>query len=535
MSDLERRALAAEKTVAVLKKKVFELYNGDRGSLDRALESAKRREEENRRKRELAELRAGELARYSATLEDEVARRTEAIKTILDNVTFGFLVTDRALVVQPESTRSCVGLFGARDIEGRRLPELLGLTPRAAAHLELAADQVFDDLLPEEVSLGQLPQKFVLADRRVLRAEGSVIRASDQTVRGMLFSISDITALEEATAESTTNRTLVTILKQKEAFQSLLIETKLQVRGARGAAKQGDVAYVRRVIHTVKGNAASYGLSEVVDLAHAIEEKDGCSEADLDEILGCFRGFLRRHMAVLMIDFDRVSEHDYAVSPAQVESLRGIQAELSGPAAERLAAWTSQVLSKPAQHMLGPIEDFTGKLGERLGKDVALEVRGADTIVDVETMRPVLMSLPHLIRNSIDHGIEAPTDRIQKGERGHIKVRIEDRGDGWGVLVEDDGRGIDFALLHRKAIERGVTTSEAIAKMPDRGIELIFVDGLSTALVTTNVSGRGVGMSAVRSAVEEAHGTMKVTTEEGKGTMVGLFIPKPREATRVPR
>jgi len=93
-TDFERRAVAAEKTVDVLKIKVVELYNGDTSAMHRQVEAAKHREAENKKKRELAEIRAGELAKYSQTLEAEVARRTEAIKTILDNVTFGFLVVN---------------------------------------------------------------------------------------------------------------------------------------------------------------------------------------------------------------------------------------------------------------------------------------------------------------------------------------------------------------------------------------------------------------------------------------------------------
>lgn len=129
--ELLAQAEAAERTVEVLKRKVIELYNGGGSSLQKQLESARRREEENRRKREIVELRAKELKRYSETLEVEVARRTEAIKTILDNVTFGFLVVNRDLVVQPSFTRSCHRFFGTETVSGEPLCDLLGLTGRA--------------------------------------------------------------------------------------------------------------------------------------------------------------------------------------------------------------------------------------------------------------------------------------------------------------------------------------------------------------------------------------------------------------------
>ena len=523
-AELERRATAAEKTVEVLKKKVVELYNGDSGAMHRQVEAAKRREAENKKKRELAEVRAGELARYSQTLEAEVARRTEAIKTILDNVTFGFLVVNRELVVQPETTRSCVGLFGAAQIEGRRLSDLLQLDARRSEHLALSCDQVFEDLLPEEVSLGQMPQKFELAGQKILRAEGSAIRDAGGGVRAMLFTISDITALEEATRESNNNRTLVGILRQKESFQSFLVETQYHLRSARAGVT--DQPLVRRVVHTVKGNSASYGLVDVVDLTHAIEEKPEIGAADIDAIADCLRAFLKKNRGVLEIDYDKVAEQGFQVTADQMSQFRGIVAKMGGGTPE-LRHWTARVLAKPAMHLLGPIEDFTNRLAERLGKRVDFAIEGGDTIVDVDTMRPVLMSLSHLIRNAVDHGVELPHARGSKPEAGRVRLRVREDGRAYFVEVEDDGAGIDLPRVAERAVERGFATREVIDKMPDKGLSLIFVDGLSTAEHTTNISGRGIGMSAVKSAVDGVLGTMEIRTEPAKGTRFTLTIPKP--------
>lgn len=523
-AELSRRVEAAEKTIEVLKKKVVELYNGDTSAMHRQVEAAKRREAENKKKRELAEVRAGELAKYSETLEGEVARRTEAIKTILDNVTFGFLVVNRELVVQPETTRSCVGLFGTTAVEGKKLGELLQLTARRDEHLFLSCDQVFEDLLPEEVSLGQLPQKFPLEGGKILRAEGSIIRDKDGSVRAMLFTISDITALEEATRESNNNRTLVGILRQKESFQSFLVETQYQLRAARSAI--ADQALVRRVVHTIKGNSASYGLTEIVDLTHAIEEKTDVEAGDIDDIGDGIRQFLRRNRGVLEIDYDKVADQGFQVTADQMTQFRGIVAKMGGGTPE-LRHWTARVLAKPAMHLLGPIDDFTTRLADRLGKQIDFQVEGGDAIVDVETMRPVLMSLSHLIRNAVDHGIEAPTVRGDKAEVGRVRLRVRDDGESYLVEVEDDGQGIDLPRVAERAIERGFATREAIDAMPDKGLSLIFVDGLSTAETTTNISGRGIGMSAVKSAVDGAFGKMDIRTQAGKGTLFVLTIPKP--------
>ena len=214
-ANWQRRAQAAETTVCILKSKVKEMYNGGPQTvIHQQLEHAQKREERNRRQRELAEVRTHELQRYSAHLEAEVASRTQAIQTILDNVRFGFLVVDRELVVQEGFTRSCTQLFGTTPTAGQALPALLQATGPVASELLLGMDQVFEDLLPEEVSLDQIPTRFVVGDR-VLRVQGSAIRDASNSVTGVLMTVSDVTALEAAERIGREREVVITILRQK--------------------------------------------------------------------------------------------------------------------------------------------------------------------------------------------------------------------------------------------------------------------------------------------------------------------------------
>lgn len=532
LSAALRRAEAAEKTVAVLKKKVIDLYNGGQSSIQKQLESARRREEDNRRKRELMELKAAELKRYSETLEVEVARRTDAIRTILNNVTFGFLVVNRDLVVQDEATRSCFLLFDTDGVVGKNLCELLGLTGRKREEFILGADQVFEDILPTDVSLAQMPQKFALSSGRILRVEGRVIHEKEGNVSrigGILFTISDITALEEATRESHNNRTLVGILKQKEAFQNFLHESKHQLDTARALLDRGDESVARRAIHTVKGNSASYGLVDLVHLIHDIEEEPRLGTSHLTQIEKWLRHYLVENYRIIEIDFDRLDKEGFEVSPEQMSRLRSIIATLPETTSVDLRTWTARVLEKPAAQLLGPVEDFTFKLAERLGKDIAFELRGVDLLLDVETMRPILQSVAHMIRNAVDHGIEPPTQRGSKSPRGRVSVSIHDCREFYELVVEDDGRGINVGVLAKRAQEKGLLRPEEVEKLsPAEKLRLIFLDGLSSAEVTTNISGRGVGMSAVQSAVQQAGGTISVQSTSGQGTRFVLRVPKPR-------
>jgi two-component system chemotaxis sensor kinase CheA len=527
---LLRRAEAAERTVEVLKRKVFDLYNGDPSALQRQLEKARLRDENNRRKREIVELRAAELKRYSETLEAEVRRRTEAIKTILDNVTFGFLVVDRDLVVQPECTRSCAKLFATTKVEGEKLVDLLGLPERARLSLVLGVDQLFEDVLPFEASVAQIGHKFQTRDGRMLQIDFSAIRGPAGEVSRLLLTVSDISALEAATRESNTNRTLVAILKQKESFRYFLVEARRQLEAVRAAVGSRDQGFARQAIHTLKGNSASYGLEDIVAIIHEVEEAPSLQAAHVEAIGEALRDFVRVHEHVLDIDYDQVGEEGFAVTRDQMSKLRGLISALPREHGGELKRWTARVLRKPAWQVLGPLADFTEKLGVRLGKDVAFRMDGGDTTVDVEAVRPVFQVITHLLRNAVDHGVESAVERRGKPARGKVEIAIAERSDGYLVRCADDGRGVDVDALARRAVQLGFVSPERLQTMTsDERLGLVFVDGLSSAPVTTSISGRGVGMSAVKSAVERVGGQIDIASRCGEGTTINIVIPKPKD------
>lgn len=536
--SLLERAEAAERTVEVLKRKVYELYNGgSQSALHRQLENARRREENNRQKRELIEVRAAELKKYSEVLEAEVARRTDAIKTILDNVTFGFLVVNRDLVVQPESTKSCVRLFDADRIEGRHLCDLLHLTDKARLTYVLSADQVFEDALPSEASIAQMPRKFAMSNGTFLQVEASVVRArGSEEVTGLLLTVSDISALEAATRESNNNRTLVNILRQRDSFRAYLADARHLIEAAKRGLAAGNQTIARHALHTIKGNSASYGLDEMVAMVHEVEDGLEISVAQVERVAECLRSFLQSNQRVLEIDFDRMGDEDFAVTREQMSKLRTLISSIPAHHAHELAHWTARVLKRPAWQALGPIEDFSQKLAARLGKTLTFELQGGETNVEVEAVRPVFQAMTHLIRNAIDHGLESPLERERKRKplAGRLELEISEQEDGYAVRCSDDGRGIDVDVLTRRALDLGLTTKEAVAKMDDHAKhQLIFIDGLSSAPVTTSISGRGVGMSAVRSAVESVGGTITIESQPGAGTTFLIVIPKSDDEERV--
>jgi len=522
-----RRARAAERTVDVLKRKVVDLYNGGSSSIERTVERARAREIESRRRQELMAVRNAELTRHSACLEAEVARRTHDLQAILDNVVFGFLVVCRDGTVRDGFTRSCVDLLGRDRLAGESFGIALGFDAEHGADLALGLDQVFDDILPSELVLDQLPRRAIGAGGRSLRLDGRVIRGGDGAVEGILITISDVTALEAAQHENARYRLLVQLLRQREAFLSFVSEFRALARDARAAVVASDDPLARRAVHTMKGNAACFGLAEVSAVAHTIEEATAIDAAGITRVERALDEFLQHNLDVLGISVGSDAATSISITS---EELVGLETVLAQPGAA--AAWIERVRRRPARVMLAPIEALVPRLAERFAKSVELVVEGGDLRVDADVLAPVVRELGHVVRNAIDHGIEPADQRVGKASTARVRIRFSEQTAEYQIQIEDDGRGIDVDALRVRARAMGVSNDEALAtRTYEELLELVFVDGLSTAATTTDVSGRGVGMSAICAAVNRAGGTISVRSQPGSGTCIEIRVPRlPRGA-----
>ncbi|MFZ0311036.1 MAG: chemotaxis protein CheW [Candidatus Sulfotelmatobacter sp.] len=162
------------------------------------------------------------------------------------------------------------------------------------------------------------------------------------------------------------------------------------------------------------------------------------------------------------------------------------------------------------------------------GKEVNIEMEGKETELDKTIIEAIKDPLTHLVRNSVDHGIELPEVRAKAGKdrTGRLILRAFHEGGQVNIEITDDGAGLNVDRIRKKALERAVITSEQAARMSEREIfNLIFLPGFSTAEKVTNVSGRGVGMDVVKTNVEKIGGTVDVQSALGKGTTVRVKIP----------
>ena len=161
-------------------------------------------------------------------------------------------------------------------------------------------------------------------------------------------------------------------------------------------------------------------------------------------------------------------------------------------------------------------------------KEIRIEMEGKETELDKTLIEAIKDPLTHLVRNSVDHGVEPPDVREQKGKprEGVLLLRAYHEGGQVNIEITDDGGGINAQRVAETAVKRGVVTEEQVSKMQERELlKLIFLPGFSTAAKVTNVSGRGVGMDVVKTNIEKIGGTIDISTKLGEGTTFKLKVP----------
>lgn len=218
-----------------------------------------------------------------------------------------------------------------------------------------------------------------------------------------------------------------------------------------------------------------------------------------------------------------------------MQTIRGLEDEDLKVPLQRLSAVTGELQDGVMKTRMQPIGDAWRKLpriirdvSTELGKKIELVMDGSDTELDRQVLELIKDPLTHMVRNSADHGLEMPADRIAAGkpEKGVIKLKAFHEGGHIIISIADDGMGLNTARISEKALEKGLTTHEELAQLTEAQIHrFIFAPGFSTAAKVTNLSGRGVGMDVVRNNIEQIGGVVDVTSTTGKGSHFKIKIP----------
>lgn len=183
---------------------------------------------------------------------------------------------------------------------------------------------------------------------------------------------------------------------------------------------------------------------------------------------------------------------------------------------------------QPIKKVFGRFPRVVRDLARSLNKEVNLELHGEETDLDKNLVEALADPLVHLVRNSVDHGIEMPDKRVAAGKprAGTVILSARQEGDHILLSIQDDGAGMDPEVLRRKAVEKGILDAEAAARLDDRACyNLIFMPGFSTKSQISDISGRGVGMDVVKTRIAQLNGAVEIESQLGKGSLFTIKVP----------
>jgi len=281
------------------------------------------------------------------------------------------------------------------------------------------------------------------------------------------------------------------------------------------------------------------GLASAADIGNALEKQKQAAKGVTSSGDQTMRVDVRKPdelinlIGELVLERNRLAQLTRDLSSGR--QTHGMLNSAFSESAARLSFITEELQTAGLKARMVPVDAVFRKfprlvrdVSHSLQKEVDLQVRGQDTELDKTMVELIGDPLVHLIRNSLDHGIEMPEARARAGKprRGTILIEARQEGDQIVISVGDDGAGIDPERVLRKALEKGLVTAERARQLSPREIlDFIFLPGFSTADKVNNLSGRGVGMDVVRTNLKRMNGSIQLDSVPGKGTTVRLRLP----------
>jgi two-component system chemotaxis sensor kinase CheA len=475
--------------------------------------------------------RDAELRQHRENLEALVDARTRELsdrnmkmRLVLDNVAQGLVMIDRGGKVLGEYSRQFAQSFGAPH-PGTPFNDAIASDERQAAELAMNYEQLVEDFLPIEVVIQQMPKALTRDDRKYALAFTPVMR--DGTFDGALLMTRDITAEVAAQAAEAAQRQKLKIferiMRDRSGFFEFLSEAHVILEKIAGNTF-ADRAEKLRAIHTLKGNSAIFDVASVAAAAHDLErsliegEDDGEHDGEaLARLLAAWDEFIAQ--------IEPICGEDSAdrMEMTQAEWKELVSAVRANAPHQAILHSLVRLRHEPARMRFKRIEEQLAALAHKLGKaDASVRMQSGDVRIPTERFRPFWSSLAHVVRNIADHGFQTEAERIEQGKplRNQVELRVSSDPEALTLEIADDGRGIDWVLLAQKAEEKNLphaTREQLVAAM--------FADGISTASVVNEHSGRGVGMSAVLAACRALNATIRVESEPGHGTRFRFVFP----------
>lgn len=511
-------------------------------STNRILERMKsyiktQREDKEKLEEQYAELR--DTGKILETINGDLENRNLKLKNILDNSNQGFFIFDRKLYSAGAYSQKCREIFEC-FIGGKKFSQLLHEDDQKQQEF---MDDIFLKVLnpkcaQRDLYLSFLPQEEIIRGRFV-KIEYKIFTGVDGQ-NNILVILTDVTEKKSLEGERIREKNIlkmaINAILHKDELMGVIEEFNLFCENDFGVIDQDQKENLLREVHTYKGNFSQFDMINIVSHLHDMEDEiinedenfrissiDGYAlKRVLEEDIKIIREYsgidiLKREDRIWVkeSDISRLTENLHSLVP----SFRREEAEKC----------ISELRYKSVKELLKSYPDYSVSLAARLGKEIEeFEIEGDDVRVDPKLHEGFFKSLVHVFRNAIDHGIESMEERIASGKPASGRIRCMVRGgdESFTIRIENDGKVMDVDKLSETAIKKGMYTREVIDNMgKDEIFMMVFEDGFSTRDTVSSVSGRGIGLSAVRHQLQSLGGHMDIRSDEA-GTVFEFTLLK---------
>ncbi len=502
-----------------------------------------------------AERKNRELIIWNKTLEQRVKSRVAAIKNLLDNATEGFLTVKSDFTVGDEYSKECVNIF-EKEIAQVRFSELI--YPDSTEQREFVDDilnKVYEERsnLKADAFLSLMPSNVELGQRKLELGYRVVEDPDTEGEKAVMVVINDITEkveLENSIDEERKRLKMVVgaVVDSRGFFENINSYKKFFSTNFKDIIKNKETAQealnsIFMKVHTFKGVFALKDMRTTAQNLHEFETElfalqDSLSELSKEDILDLFKRikpleWMEEDINVLKDVLGKSFFLKADLVEVKNQSLEDIKEKLENV---KKVSQVKPIIEdiKKLRHvnlkrLTKGYEEYVSGLSTKLEKSIySFVVESEDIYVDPYLYTDFIKSLGHIFRNAMNYGIEYSEQRLEAGkkEKGRLKFKIRKENEYLMFIIADDGKGIDIDKIKKKAIERDVYTIEEISELPEKNIiDLIFEPSLSTGDDVDNVSGRGVGLSAVKDEVNKLDGSIEVITQKGLGTVFKIKIP----------
>lgn len=539
---LERKRFIVSLRDVTLEKTLFDKYKAELDKKERVIQDL--------------QIARGKLEDYSKNLEKRVEERTielsEAnllLKTVLDSLGQGILVFDPSGTCLPIYSKVCRTIL---EVEpgGRNINDVLRLAGEDESSFQSWREAVFGEMLDFEDLIPLAPNQFKHSRGLHITLNYNPLRDEGGALHGVVVVATDITSEMEAKLEAARERQsvrkIVQVARHREAFARFITDSRELLRRMNHASSM-DLEDVARGLHTLKGGAATFSLDEIVSSCHALEEQLKRCPAQPQARAGFFKQVEEESGRIHTQLDGEIAALTELLGPLDMQGVRVVEVPK-----DKFAAWGARLLNasdmreartvgmeivrecheKPIGELIQPLEPALRSLAESMGKSLSdFRIEGGDVRAPVASIQSLMSSLVHAYRNAVDHGLETPDERRESGKSpaGTIGTRVREyneEGRDWLCIeIYDDGRGVDPSRVRKKVAQLGL--SDWADQSDDDVIQAILRSDLSTAEKVTEISGRGVGLSAVAQEARKLGGSVRVHSDPGLGMRLEIRVPIP--------